>query len=499
MTQLHHPPTARIHIESRECSPQVLERLTGATYFPERLLGPAIVGTVCRGGGHLLYVTAPQMIDADQQVDYYLGLLSGGSHQGGTDGPRGARDLVRIVTLDDASTRWLSTKVLDPVSARAASVRSDMREFVDTHLRAGADVRLSYFEPSRPLELLARDLGVPGTQPSAAHIPLATKHASRKIFTAAGVPVPQGTDVCHDPAALATAVATLARAGHRRIVLKLNSTAYGGGFGNALLELDDDIASAPEERTEERVSRALPHASLVDRKITWDDYVTLMKDSGVIAEEMITDTPLLSPSFQGRLTDDSRVETISTHDQILGDSGQSYTGCTFPARSGYRQALIDCGRRVGEVLLELGVDSGEYGVDFLAAPSGTGWRLLGCEINLRATAAKHPFTMATALLGAEPTPDGRLSVNGTEYVYQASDGIMDHRYKGLRPAQLIEAVTRSRIGYDPAHGTGVVLHLMSPVTMYGKFGALCIGHNRAHAADLMRELRTLVDGLVPGA
>lgn len=103
MTEPHRRPTARIHIESRECSPQLLERLTGATYFPERLLGPAIVNTVCRRDGHLLYVTAPGLIDADQQVDYYLGLLSGGAHESGAGELRRKRDLVRIVHLDDVS------------------------------------------------------------------------------------------------------------------------------------------------------------------------------------------------------------------------------------------------------------------------------------------------------------------------------------------------------------------------------------------------------------
>ncbi|MFI2215022.1 peptide ligase PGM1-related protein [Streptomyces sp. NPDC020141] len=519
-------PVARMHVESRECSPQLLERLIGATYFPERLLGPAIVNTVCREGGHLLYVTAPPMLDADRQVDYYLGLLSGGGRaaedsgdlagegsasrpgedcggrpgEGSRDrpgGPSDARERIRIVTLDDASSRWLSEKVLDPAGAEAASVRDALREFATDRRRAGADVRLSYFEPSRPLELLARDLGVPGTQPSSAHIPLGTKHASRRLFAAAGVPVPAGGELCHGPAELAAAVADLVRAGRRKVVLKLDSTAYGGGLGNALLELDDSLLSVTDDSLEKLVWDALPHASLVDGRITWDDFVALMKESGAIAEEMIEGAPLHSPSFQGRLTDAGDAVAVSTHDQVLGTGGQSYTGCSFPARDDYRQAVVDCGLRVGKALLDLGVDAGDYGVDFLAVRSGSAWRLLGCEVNLRATATKHPFTMAAGLLGTDPTPDGRFVVDGTEYVYEASDGIMDRRYEGLRPAQLIDAVTASPLGFDPARGTGVVLHLMSPVTRYGKFGALCVGRDRAEAAGLMSRLRELVGGLQP--
>ncbi|MFD6424456.1 peptide ligase PGM1-related protein [Streptomyces sp. NPDC060198] len=497
MTETYRRPTARIHIESRECGPEVLERLTGATYFPERLLGPAIVTTVCRAGGHLLYVTAPSVIDGEEQVDYYLGLLLGGARTADRESLRRMRELVTVLPLDDATTRWLSTKVLDPVSPRAAAVRSDLHEFAELHRSAGADVRLSYFEPSKPLEELARALNLPGTQPLSAHIPLGTKHTGRQIFAAAGIPVPSGSGVCHDPGALASAVAGLAATGVRELVLKLDSTAFGGGLGNALLTLEDGIDAPGGESVEERVARALPGAVLMDPKLTWHEYVTLMKDDGVIAEEMVTQVPLLSPSFQGRLTERGTVEAVSTHDQVLAGDGQTYHGCTFPAAADYRRQLIDHGLRVGEVLRERGVGSGDYGVDFLATRSGDGWRLLGCEINLRATATKHPFTMAVGLLGVEPTPDGRLEVDGVEYVYEASDVIMERRYQGLRPAQLIEAVTGSPIGYDPVRKTGVVLHLMSPVTEFGKFGALCIARDRAQAASLMRELRDLIDLLTP--
>ncbi|MFE6972784.1 peptide ligase PGM1-related protein [Streptomyces sp. NPDC057682] len=497
MTEPHRRPMARIHIESRECSPELLERLTGATYFPERLLGPALVGTVGRAGGHLMYVTAPSMIDVTEQVDYYLGLLGGGVRATGAESMRRMRGLVTITPIDDDSTRWLSTKVLDPVNPQAAEVRRRLRDFTALHRAAGSDVRLSYFEPSEPLENLARELGIPGNQPAAAHIPLGTKHSSREIFAAAGVPVPRGTGVCYDLHTLAEAIARLAADGVRELVLKLDSSAFGGGLGNALLTLDPHIAAPDGEGTAERVVRALPGAALMDPKLSWHEYVTLMKETGVIAEEMIAGEPLLSPSFQGRLTEHGTVRAVSTHDQVLAGNAQSYQGCAFPADAAYRSQLVAHGLRVGEVLRERGLGRGGFGVDFLATRAGAGWRLLGCEINLRETATKHPFTMAAALLGTAPTDDGRFVVDGTEYVYEASDVLMDPRYKGLRPSQLIAAVTGSPIGYDPVRRTGVVLHMMSAVTEYGKFGAVSIARDRAEASSLMAELRDRVAQLAP--
>ncbi|UQA92344.1 peptide ligase PGM1-related protein [Streptomyces halobius] len=480
---------AQVSIESRECSPQLLERLIGATLFPERLVGSAIINTVCRAGGRLLYVTAPPMLEADQQVDYYLG-LPGGGHDSG-------RARVHMVSLDDATSRWLSEKVLDPENPQAAQVREVIREFVDRERRNGADVRLSYFEPSKPLERFAQALGVPGNQSRSPHIPLGTKHAGRQLFTSVGIDVPAGTGPCRNTTELAEEVARMRLSGHRTVVIKLNSTAYGGGLGNALLDLGDLVPPGTHDDAAlaEQVLAALPQATLVDTKITWNDFAGMIEESGAIAEEWVEGGAARSPSFQGRLTDEGGVEAVSTHDQVLSAHSQTYTGCFFPASVEYRRTLIDYGLRIGRALLEQGVDSGDYGVDFLAMRTSAGWRLLGCELNLRATGTKHAFTTVTGLLGVSATEDGRLLIDGSERAYEASDSIMDPRYVGLRPTQLIRAVAGSRLGYDPTRKKGVVLHMMSAVVRYGKFGAVCIGENQAEARALMRSLRELVNGL----
>ncbi|MCZ7416834.1 MULTISPECIES: peptide ligase PGM1-related protein [unclassified Streptomyces] len=441
------------------------------------------------------------MIEADQQVDYYLGLLTAGTGPGrGTDRAR-----VRVVSLDDSSPRWLSEKLLDPDSPKAAEVRAALRSFAQREADEGAEVSLNYFEPSEPLEHLAQELGVPGDQIHSSYIPLGTKDAGRRLLLAAGVAVPAGSPLCHSTADLARETARLVRGGYRRFVLKLNSTAYGGGLGNALLDLGDlDPSRGPDgvDALTERVLARLPHAALVDAKLSWPEYAEAVARSGAVAEELVEGDEVRSPSFQGRITGEGAVEVASTHDQVLSEAAQTYTGCSFPADDAYRRTILEHGVHVGRVLAQRGAHGGDYGVDFLVRRTAAGWQVLGCELNLRATATKHAFAMVTGLLGTWPTEDGRLFTEGEERVYEASDSIVDPRYRGLRPTQLIAAVADSPLRYDAARRTGVVLHMMSAVLTYGKFGAVCVGRDRAEARRLMRQLRELADGLVataPGA
>ncbi|MFJ8689970.1 peptide ligase PGM1-related protein [Micromonospora wenchangensis] len=138
---------------------------------------------------------------------------------------------------------------------------------------------------------------------------------------------------------------------------------------------------------------------------------------------------------------------------------------------------------------------GDYGVDFIAARRGDTLRVLGCELNLRATGTKHGFVMAGHLLDTVPDADGRLFTDTpdgrAERVYQASDSITDPSLVGLAPARLIDAVERSPLCYDHTRRTGTVLHLLSALPEYGKFGAVRSGRDAAEAAGLMDRTRAL--------
>ena len=485
---------ARVYIQSRECSPGVLERLSGSVYFPERRMGATIVSSVCRDGVSLLYVAAPEIVDAQEQVDYYLGLIPAGP--GAREASR--RNRVQLLSLGDTSARWLSTKVLDTDRQESAQARKRIRDFVHRERQAGADVRMSYYEPSENLERFAAELGIAGDQVGARFIELGTKASSRRIFADVGIRMPAGTREYRTPRELAGGVADLVRQGHYRQVLKLSSTEYGGGFGNALLDLSGlrlrDLADG--ELTETVLGLMPLRTVMADAKISWPEFSGWIGRSGVLAEELIEGDEVRSPSYQGFIDADGRVTTVSTHEQVLGDLGQIFTGCAFPASAEYRHSVISYGIAAGRRLAELGVRGGDFGVDFIAARHGERWDLFGCELNLRTTATKHGFAMTTGLLGVLPDESGRLFAGGSERVYQSSDAIADPRYLGLRPRDLIAAVSGSPLGFDPGRKTGIVLHMMSAVVEHGKFGAVAIGTDSEHAAALIASLRMLVSDLV---
>ncbi|HJT04792.1 MAG TPA: peptide ligase PGM1-related protein [Pseudonocardiaceae bacterium] len=484
---------AVVSVQSRECGTALLARLPGSALLPERSVGAVIVAVVRCGGGALFFVTDPAVIDADEQVDYFLNLLP----EEWEGQLRACRDRVVLGSLDDESARSLSAKLLDPDSAAAAALRGDIRAFVERERRAGARVWVSSFEPSGELERWAEALGLPGDQ-AQADLQLGTKATGRSLFHAAGIPVPDGTRECRTLEDLAGGIAGLVQRGKRRLVLKLCGTEFGAGMGNALLDLSE--VRLDGQCGTATVLERLPGAERVDPTLSWAGFVEAIGRCGIVAEERLRVDGLCSPSFQGRVVPGGVVEMVSTHDQVLNDAGSFFVGSVFPAAEGYRAMVIDYGLRVGKCLIEQGVLVGDFGADFLAARVGQEWRLWGCEVNLRATGTKHGFTMMTSLLHALPGADGRLVLgDGSERVYQATDGIADARFVGMRPRQLIAAVRDSPLHYDHEQRTGVVLHMLSTLPAYGKFGAVCIGRTRQESARLMDQVRELAVQLAESA
>ena len=486
MTSIHpstEPFPMRISIQSRECSTAVLERLPGSTLFPERPIGAAIVSALHRPQGSVICVAAPGMVEADDQIEYFLRLGMATTRQ--VD-PRPPRDRVTVLSIEDQSSRWLSEKLLDVDHPDAVAACEHLRAAVERERRAGRNVMLNYFEPSARLERLADCLGVVGDQAPSWAIPLGTKASGRDIFRALQIPVAAATAPVRNLGELAAAMEPLVHEGRRRFVLKLDSTEYGAGMGNAFFDIDEEMAADLPAA----IAACLPHAQVVDPKFGWSGFSAAVPQAGVLAEELITGEEFRSPSVQGKLTPDGP-QIVSTHEQVLAPNRQTYTGSVFPAAEPYRMLIAEYGQRVGKALHDKGINCGDYGVDFIVVSRNGRWHVFACELNLRATGTRHGFDMVTNLLGTTPDLDGELHVDGERRVYFASDSITSERYVGLRPRALIEAVERSPLHYDPARQQGVILHLLSTLPRYGKFGAICVADSAEVAERMMEDLRVI--------
>ena len=416
----------------------------------------------------MIYVTSTAVSEA--VIDYYLGLLPGVI-------PRHARSRLTMVSMADASTVPLSSKLL--VRPR---VLREIRALIPNRSR-------SHLIPYNTTSLerdVALSLGIPmyGADPRLAD--LGSKTGCRRMFEQLGVPCPVGAE---DLRTLEDLVGALRRMRRQRpdlaeAIVKLNEGVSGSG--NAMVELrglPDPGSSDESDAIRERVLGM----ALEDPRIAVADYLRAFESGAGIVEERITGATITSPSVQMRAAPDGTVELLSTHDQLLGGpSGQSYLGCVFPAEPAYAAAISEPAMVVGRHLAELGV-IGRFAVDFVTVQdSGGKWTPYAIELNLRKGGTTHPFLTLQFLTDGHYDGDqGRfVTAAGDEKHLVATDHFEDERLRALTVADLFDVMATRRLHFDASRQTGVVLHMMSCVTECGRLGLTAVGDSAAHAREI---------------
>jgi hypothetical protein len=397
-------------------------------------------------------------------LDYYISLV-----------PRERQISVgerfRVVGLGDPTHRSVAAKLLDrpDLIQRVRDLVGGRPAFIEPWNVTDAEVAVA----------LALDVPIYGTAPQL--WPLGFKSAGRRLFAEANVPVPFGReDVC-SIAHVIEAIRHIreARREARSVVIKHDNS--GAGDGNVVIDLP---ATADDTSAIEAQIARLP-----------DWYVDDLAHGGVV-EERITGDHFASPSVQLDISPEGVVDLLSTHEQVLGgESGQVYTGCTFPADPAYAAELARHGRRVGERLATLGV-MGRASVDFVAArSSGEAWRLFALEINLRKGGTTHPYAVLRNLVPGtyEEDPGRWIAEDGRRRAYCATDNLIDEAWTGLPPTAVISAVDDAGIGFDEARGTGVVLHMLTGLAIDGRVGLTAIGRSVEEASELEEATRRAID------
>jgi hypothetical protein len=472
LTLRNEEPHTSVVVPSLTLDQSELRKLAGVSFYEERLLFMLI--RLRNPRARMVYVTSQPVHPAI--LDYYFHLLAGipASH---------ARARLTLLCAYDASPRPLTQKILE---------RPRLIERIREGIQDPSRAYLTVFN-STPLERkLAVLLGIPlnGSDPDLSD--LGTKSGSRKVFREAGVPLPQGFEDLHSQAEVEEALAELAarRPGIRKAVVKLNDSF--SGEGNAIFRYPE-----PGLGGRAAVREALHRIELSVPDETFDAYFEKFHRMGGIVEEFIEGKEKLSPSAQLRVSPFGEVLPISTHDQILGGpSDQVFLGCSFPAREGYRQRILEAALRIGGILAARGVVS-RFGVDFLVwrdDPS-TDWNLAALEINLRMGGTTHPFLALQFLTGGQLDRQTGLlfSPTGLAKYYRATDNLRSDSYRGLLPEDLIDILTENRLHYSHATDSGVLLHLIGAVSEFGKLGLTAIGNSPEEADGLYYRTLEVLD------
>jgi len=448
-----------------------LKKLAGASFYEERLLFLLI--RLRNPRARVVYVTSQPV--HPMILDYYFQLLAGI--------PAGhARARLTLLCAHDASPRSLTEKILE-----RPRLIERIREGIQDPLRA----YLTVFNSTPRERKLAVLLGIPlnGADPDL--VPLGTKSGSRKVFRAAGVPLPEGLEDLHTQGEIEEALVEVAarRPGIRRAVVKLNDSF--SGEGNAVFRY-------PEVGGRAAVREALHRIELSVPEETAEAYFEKFARMGGIVEEFIEGIEKVSPSAQLRISPRGEALPISTHDQILGGpSDQVFLGCSFPARDEYRMRILEAALRIGEVLAGHGVVS-RFAIDFLLwkdQPATTDWKMAALEINLRMGGTTHPYLALQFLTGGHLDRGTGLffSPSGLAKYYRATDNLRSESYRGLLPEDLIDILTENRLHYNHANDSGVLFHLIGAVSEFGKLGLTAIGNSREEADALYYRTLEVLD------
>ncbi len=445
----------------------ILSKIKGHVHYEERMLCMLLLLRMPRT--RIVFLSSVPI--CNDIIDYYLHLLPGIT-------PMHALKRLVLLSCHDTSNRPLTEKILS---------RPKLLEQIRQAILPGHVAHLVGFNITPLEEMVALQLGIPiyGC-PSDLNF-WGTKSGSRELFKEAGLLHPPGFENLSDMADVQNALRELHRMHPtlRRAVVKLNDGFSGDGNAVFTYDTSDDIG-------EDNLRRNL---KMVASDMDYDQFSEKMKIMGGIVEAFIEGQTKTSPSVQCRINPLHQVEIISTHDQVLGgESGQVYTGATFPAKPDYSVKIGNTGLELGKLMSKKGI-LGRFGVDFISVLENGKWIHYAIEINLRKGGTTHPFLMLQFLTdGFYDAVRGVYQMpNGQTRCYFATDGLQSESYRQFTPADLMDIAICHNIHFDATIQEGVTFHLLGALGSYGKLGMLCVGNTHEKALTYYHKTVAVLD------
>jgi hypothetical protein len=146
---------------------------------------------------------------------------------------------------------------------------------------------------------------------------------------------------------------------------------------------------------------------------------------------------------------------------------------------------VEYGQKIGQILADKGCLE-RFGIDFVISRENDEIKIHAIEINLRWGGTSHPFVAAKYITDGTITPDGKLCGQDDEIkYYMATDTIQNDKYAGLQPEDFLDMVSKNEeLQFDPEMSTGVIFHLLSSLSVFGKFGFTAIGNSSEDAKNI---------------
>lgn len=467
-------PRSVVVIPSLTLDSQILSKIKGHFYYEERML--CMLMLLKMPETKLTFVTSIPI--SPLIIDYYLHMLPGiTSHH--------ARNRLTLLNCFDAGNIPLTEKIL-----RRPRLINRIRKSVNN----GDPGHLMFFNVTDSEKELAARLNLPiyGCDPALNY--LGSKSGSRAIFKECDILTPYGFENLNSEEEIVEALYELKKKNPilQKAVIKMNDGFSGDG--NAVFYYENAPFDLKELKNWIKVNLK-KETKIVAKKLKYERFLEKMEEMGGIVEEFLTGELITSPSVQIRINPLGEVCVISTHDQLLGgESEQVFIGATFPANEEYAVDLSKTSVKLGEKMRDKGV-LGRFGVDFMSIRQQSGWLHFAIEINLRKGGTTHPFLMLQFLTnGTYFSEKGEYILNdGSARYYFATDNLQKEQYKGLTPPDLLDIVIYHGLHFDHSKEEGVMFHLISALSQFGKLGLVSIGKTPERAMEFYLQVVAVLD------
>lgn len=456
-------PRTVVVIPSLTLDHTILSKVKGHVFYEERLLCLLMLLRMPRT--RVIYVTSVPIDPAI--IDYYLHLLPGitGYH---------ARQRLTLLSCFDASSTPLTEKILQ---------RPRLIERIKQLINPQSPAHISCFNVTEYEQTLALQLRIPlyGCDPELNY--LGTKSASRKLFKSLNILTPIGFEDVKNKKEVIGCLTSLKQQMPylKKAVVKMNDGFSGEGnavFSYEGAPADDSLHNWIAEHIDQQLK-------IVAAKLTSELFFKKFEQMEGIVEEFLEAELITSPSVQCVIDPLGSASILSTHDQMLGgENNQIFLGATFPANKIYAKEIGHLGFVVAEGLKKEGV-IGRFGVDFMSVKAGNEFKHYAIEINLRKGGTTHPYLMLQFLTEGDYDPEkGEYFMpDGKKRYYFATDNLQRDCYKGLTPHDLIDIAMMNGLHYSNAQEEGVMFHLISALSQFGKVGLVCIGRTPERAVE----------------